>query len=98
MIGMSGSGIGQASVCYGHGVCGSGLEAGKEVAELREGDLVSGETHIFCGSVFSAGQATRTSARTCVYEGWILTDASHSIMRCMRPVLGRTIPNSLSSG
>ena len=36
----------------GHEFAGRVLEAGKEVAELREGDLVSGETHIFCGRCF----------------------------------------------
>src|SRR3989441_10487730 len=36
----------------GHEFAGRVLEAGKEVAELREGDLVSGETHIFCGKCF----------------------------------------------
>src|SRR2546426_9668087 len=52
----------------GHEFAGRVLEAGKEGAGLREGDLVSGETHIFCENVSSAGQATHTSARTCVYE------------------------------
>ena len=36
----------------GHEFAGRVLEVGKEVAELREGDLVSGETHIACGRCF----------------------------------------------
>ncbi len=36
----------------GHEFAGKVLEAGKEVSELREGDIVSGETHINCGICF----------------------------------------------
>ena len=36
----------------GHEFAGKVVEAGKEVSELREGDIVSGETHINCGRCF----------------------------------------------
>ena len=36
----------------GHEFAGRIVEAGKEVSDLREGDIVSGETHIFCGKCF----------------------------------------------
>src|SRR5438477_12130581 len=36
----------------GHELSGEGVEAGKEVSDLREGDIVSGETHINCGRCF----------------------------------------------
>jgi threonine 3-dehydrogenase len=36
----------------GHEFAGKVLEAGSEVSDLREGDIVSGETHIFCGKCF----------------------------------------------
>ncbi|HZD12456.1 MAG TPA: alcohol dehydrogenase catalytic domain-containing protein, partial [Candidatus Binatus sp.] len=36
----------------GHEFAGRVLETGKVVGELREGDLVSGETHIACGRCF----------------------------------------------
>jgi len=36
----------------GHEFAGKVLEVGKEVSELREGDIVSGETHIFCGKCY----------------------------------------------
>lgn len=36
----------------GHEFAGKVLEAGKEVSDLREGDVVSGETHIFCGKCY----------------------------------------------
>src|SRR5215831_18014822 len=36
----------------GHEFAGKVVEAGKEVSDLREGDIVSGETHIFCGKCF----------------------------------------------
>src|SRR2546429_2370062 len=36
----------------GHEFAGKVVEAGKEVSDLREGDIVSGETHINCGRCF----------------------------------------------
>ena len=39
-------------IVMGHEFAGKVLEAGKEVSDLREGDIVSGETHIFCGKCF----------------------------------------------
>ena len=36
----------------GHEFAGKVVEAGKEVTDLREGDIVSGETHINCGRCF----------------------------------------------
>ncbi len=36
----------------GHEFAGRVIEAGKEVSDLREGDLVSGETHIACGKCY----------------------------------------------
>lgn len=36
----------------GHEFAGKIVETGKEVADLREGDFVSGETHIYCGKCF----------------------------------------------
>lgn len=36
----------------GHEFAGKVVEAGREVSDLREGDIVSGETHIFCGKCF----------------------------------------------
>jgi len=36
----------------GHEFAGKIVEAGKEVSDLREGDIVSGETHINCGKCF----------------------------------------------
>ncbi len=36
----------------GHEFAGKVVEAGKEVSDLREGDIVSGETHINCGKCF----------------------------------------------
>lgn len=36
----------------GHEFAGKIIEAGKEVTDLREGDIVSGETHINCGKCF----------------------------------------------
>ncbi len=36
----------------GHEFAGKIIEVGKEVSDLREGDIVSGETHIFCGKCF----------------------------------------------
>ncbi len=36
----------------GHEFAGRVIEVGKEVSELREGDLVSGETHIACGKCY----------------------------------------------
>lgn len=36
----------------GHEFAGKIVEAGKEVSNLREGDIVSGETHIYCGNCF----------------------------------------------
>lgn len=36
----------------GHEFAGKIVEAGKEVSDLREGDIVSGETHIYCGKCF----------------------------------------------
>ena len=36
----------------GHEFAGKIVEAGREVSDLREGDIVSGETHIFCGKCF----------------------------------------------
>src|SRR6266567_1621401 len=36
-------------IVMGHEFAGKVLEAGKEVSDLREGDIVSGETHIFGG-------------------------------------------------
>ncbi len=36
----------------GHEFAGKIVEAGKEVSNLREGDIVSGETHIYCGKCF----------------------------------------------
>jgi threonine 3-dehydrogenase len=36
----------------GHEFAGKIVEAGKEVSDLREGDFVSGETHIYCGKCF----------------------------------------------
>ncbi len=36
----------------GHEFAGRVVEVGKEVSEVREGDLVSGETHIYCGKCF----------------------------------------------
>ena len=36
----------------GHEFAGKIIEVGKEVSDLQEGDIVSGETHIFCGKCF----------------------------------------------
>ena len=36
----------------GHEFAGKVLEAGKEVSDIREGDIVSGETHITCGKCY----------------------------------------------
>src|SRR3989440_9786057 len=36
----------------GHEFAGKVVEAGKQVSDLREGDIVSGETHINCGRCF----------------------------------------------
>src|SRR5437762_69369 len=36
----------------GHEFAGKIMEVGKEVSDLREGDIVSGETHINCGKCF----------------------------------------------
>ncbi|HEY4657592.1 MAG TPA: L-threonine 3-dehydrogenase [Candidatus Bathyarchaeia archaeon] len=36
----------------GHEFAGKVLEAGKEVSDIREGDIVSGETHIACGKCY----------------------------------------------
>src|SRR6058998_2521053 len=36
----------------GHEFAGKIIEVGKEVSDLRVGDIVSGETHIFCGKCF----------------------------------------------
>jgi len=36
----------------GHEFAGKVLEAGREVSDIREGDIVSGETHIACGKCY----------------------------------------------